>query len=987
MKKMLTSCLLLFALMTLISMTSAQSADVEIRINEEEQEGTFVVNISEYPTLFLEVAEEDRQKLAFDILDKSSFDASFFRMNSATGVVSIAKRLDRESVCDASVNCALEFNVAIQGKDGLSFSNIASVKVFVDDINDNSPNFPADQVVLEISEGAKVGTVLKLSGPQDLDSLPNNTIQRYDLTLNEPVFSISDTKNPDGSSFLYLKLEKDLDRETKAEYDFNIIAYDGGDPPRSDFLRVIIQVTDENDNAPKFESNAYNVNIREDTAVGSDVVRVRATDRDSGVFGRVEYRFSSKTSDAINSLFEINSTSGVVKLKARVEHTTGDTPYTVVVEAFDGGSPPSVVQTVATINVLNTGNNAPIVRIVTVSEGDTTEVSLSESAKRDDFVAFVNVEDTDEGSNGDVTCSLVNSGQFRLAELPNKGYKILLSGDVDREAVSSYDAAILCSDGGSPSLSTETPFTVVITDVNDNDPKFDLVGYATTVTENNAAGQYLLQVTATDKDSGDNSAITYGFLEPEALTFLSIHPQSGLVTARVPLDRENTPVLMYTLTAVDGGAEPRTGTARLTLTVRDANDNTPQLQGTPYRFTVSEGATAGHVVAVLSATDVDEGQNGQVDFFFAGSVNGEVPFTVHTNGTIEVTGVLDRETSDSYVFTVLARDKGTIPKSNSTQVTIRVTDINDNAPVILFPTNVNHSVVITTLPEEGIILGRVIAYDVDEGNASSLVYAIHSGDAEGVFSIDSETGKIFLADLNRLKNPFSYFVVLRVYDLGFPPLFAETRLQIEINFANVTDIDGLAGNQGNGGHKEESRDSYVIIVAVIGGATLVLSGIIIGAILFVLKSERKRKTRDNLSVLKNDYVPAPTKSSSAFDSDANILQSPERKYPESELSSSGVILSPKGLPPSQRPDAQKKVSFSLDEPDAEVRQFHAGNEMLLAVPMGHPPHHEASVDAWKRLASPDDMNSDTSGDSGTCDSGRGASDDDIHLDNSMDKRQ
>ena len=58
----------------------------------------------------------------------------------------------------------------------------------------------------------------------------------------------------------------------------------------------------------------------------------------------------------------------------------------------------------------------------------------------------------------------------------------------------------------------------------------------------------------------------------------------------------------------------------------------------------------------------------QVEFFFAGSVSGEVPFIVHLNGSIEVSGVLDRETSGSHVFTVLARDRGDIPKSNSTQV-------------------------------------------------------------------------------------------------------------------------------------------------------------------------------------------------------------------------------------------------------------------------------------------------------------------------------
>lgn len=462
--------LLLFPLL-LVPLTSAQSADIEVLINEEEPEGTFVVNVSEYPTLFMEVTSADRNKLTFNILDKSSFAASYFNMDSTTGVISMAKRLDREFVCETADKCALEFNVAIQGKDGLSFSNIASVKVYIDDINDNSPNFPADQVVLTISEGAKVGTVLKLSGPQDLDTFPNNTIQRYDITLNEPVFAISATRNPDGTSFLNLRLQRVLDRETNAQYDFNIIAYDGGDPPRSDFLRVIINVTDENDNAPEFEVKSYNVNIRENMSVGSEVIRVRASDKDAGAFGSVQYRFSSLTSDTISTLFGINSTTGVISLKSRIEHATGNTPYSLVVEAFDGGIPPSVEQAVVTISVLNTGNNVPVVRIVTISEGDTTEIALPESAKVDDFVAFVNVEDSDEGNDGAVTCSLGNTAQFRLVPLPNKGYKVLLASAVDRESVSSYDAIILCVDQGSPPLSTETSFTVVITDINDNVPR------------------------------------------------------------------------------------------------------------------------------------------------------------------------------------------------------------------------------------------------------------------------------------------------------------------------------------------------------------------------------------------------------------------------------------------------------------------------------------------------------------------------------------
>ena len=98
--------------------------------------------------------------------------------------------------------------------------------------------------------------------------------------------------------------------------------------------------------------------------------------------------------------------------------------------------------------------------------------------------------------------------------------------------------------------------------------RFGLVGYAASVAENNAEGQYLLQVTARDSDSGNNAFITYGFLEPAAQDFLSIHPQSGIVTARVSLDRERTPVLRYTLIAVDGGNNPRTGTAGWVIIVK-----------------------------------------------------------------------------------------------------------------------------------------------------------------------------------------------------------------------------------------------------------------------------------------------------------------------------------------------------------------------------------------------------------------------------------
>lgn len=446
----------------------ARGADIDVSIKEEEREDTPVVNVNNYPALFQGVSNANRP-LVFNILDKSSVPASFFKIDASSGVISMATRLDREQVCGSSCSCAQEFNVAIEGG---SFTNIASVKVTVLDVNDNPPSFPSSQVYLKVSEGAKVGTVLQLRGAQDLDCASNFVVQRYEMTPKTSAFSISATKSLGVSSFINLRLEQGLDRETTREYNFNVIAVDGGDPALNDTLQVNIQVEDENDNPPMFQQESYAVEVKEDAQVGSKILQVRATDKDSGVYGTVQYRFSSLRSDVVDRFFAMNSSTGDITLKAQLEHKTGISEYNLIVEAFDGGTPPFVVQAVVTIKVQNTGNNPPVVRIVTVQTGDTTEVQILESAMVDSFVAFVNVEDSDASQNGNVSCSMNLMPEFRLEKLVNKGYKIVLNRTMDRETTPAYTLAISCADMGSPPLTTTVTCNIFITDVNDNPPMY-----------------------------------------------------------------------------------------------------------------------------------------------------------------------------------------------------------------------------------------------------------------------------------------------------------------------------------------------------------------------------------------------------------------------------------------------------------------------------------------------------------------------------------
>ena len=125
------------------------------------------------------------------------------------------------------------------------------------------------------------------------------------------------------------------------------------------------------------------------------------------------------------------------------------------VEARDGGDPPRSSQALVSVIVLDSGNNAPFVKVNTATAGDASTLTVPESAGPDFFVAFVNVEDNDAGPDGEVTCVLLSEPNFRLGPVDGKGYTLLLNTQVDRETRDSYQVRVSCSDNAVPPLSTE----------------------------------------------------------------------------------------------------------------------------------------------------------------------------------------------------------------------------------------------------------------------------------------------------------------------------------------------------------------------------------------------------------------------------------------------------------------------------------------------------------------------------------------------------
>ncbi|XP_031698602.1 protocadherin gamma-C3-like, partial [Anarrhichthys ocellatus] len=161
---------------------------------------------------------------------------------------------------------------------------------------------------------------------------------------------------------------------------------------------------------------------------------------------------------------------------------------------------------------------------------------------------------------------------------------------------------------------------VVIVDMNDNAPAFVEKSYSLNISESSPKGEHFLLPLALDADTGSNSVKTYRLSQNE---YFSLDVQGGgehsasaeLVLLKA-LDREKQAVIKLSLTGVDGGKPPKSGTLNIQVNVLDVNDNTPSFSKTLYKARVNENARAGSSVIQLSATDLDEGDNGRITYSF-----------------------------------------------------------------------------------------------------------------------------------------------------------------------------------------------------------------------------------------------------------------------------------------------------------------------------------------------------------------------------------
>ncbi|KAL5012783.1 hypothetical protein ScPMuIL_011334 [Solemya velum] len=957
----------------LFTSTLAQTNyEVTFSFFEEGTIGSVFGNIANETRLALSYSPEDFATFRYEFLGTNE-NQHLFTVDSTTGDLATAKRINRELQCSEirTQNCVLEFNVGIRSSRP-DFFIFTAVKIIVKDKNDNSPKFSRNEILLNISESSVVGSEFPVDAADDLD-IGINGIQSYELTPSSEMFSLRVLTKLDGRFELKIIVKAPLNRETEDSYQVQIIAKDGGNPQNIGILRVNITVIDTNDNAPEFKKGAYNITVREDAKIGERIIHIIATDQDSGSNGELAYSFSDHTTgfDEVKQLFRINRTTGEVYVAGKLEYKPGK-KYIIFIEATDQAKPFHVSQTVLNIDVVDSGNNPPVINIL--SQGN---VNIPESSKNGTFIAYVDVEDSDTGPNSEVTCR-VPSPMFDIQN-QGSGYRIVLKSQLDRETEPSHNITVICQDSGSPSLSASASLLVKVSDVNDNKPKFTQNIYSTTLRENNEKGITVVHVSAHDRDdpSTPNSRIRY-VLESDASQNFSVNPETGLVSSKSTFDREIAPELTFHVFAVDQGKESKTGTTTVIVKITDENDNSPVFPTNEISLNILENGTMDTFVGKINATDNDEGENGEITYFMSQDFESFIPFIVYPDGVVRSKGKLNREQQSRYDFMVFAKDQGNPPRNSSVFVTVNVMDINDMSPVIEFPNNWNNTVYIFYNSPHNTLITTMKAYDLDSGLNRVLKYSIEDGNEEQIFSVDSETGEVFLVKNHKIESDKVFPLMICVKDSGRPSKMTRTQLNIVLT-ASLPN---------------EASNKYVIISVIVVVVTLIISAALITGIYFLRKGDKpeQQKPKQDHNYKKETLVKTDSEISNPIKNtneqaqfDINRKNKKEVSFSLSDnftgLNNSSSLMNENNT--FMYPKLENATNVNPQDSEEQLkRECQLKSLQLQQIMMnpetrgwGAPSKHQAR-DAH-RSHHHEDCQSESSGEATTCDSGRGGSEDEI----------
>ncbi|KAF7240453.1 Protocadherin gamma-C3 [Varanus komodoensis] len=651
--------------------SAAAAASVRYAMPEERPVGAAVGNVA------LDLGLPLRQLQARNLRVVSGGGRKFFEADLGTGELRVAERIDREELCGALAPCVLSLQVVAE-----SPLELFGVAVEILDVNDHDPAFPSRQMRLEVSESVAPGARFPLESAQDPDA-GAHALQTYQLSANAH-FALDVQARGDGTKYAELVLQKALDRERQRELRLALTALDGGSPPRSATLQVLVDVLDANDNSPVFNQSVYRARVREDVPPRTPLARPSASDLDEGANGEVEYAFSSHTPAQLRQLFALDPATGELSLQGALDFEEARF-YEVYIQAKDKGSNPAVAHCKVLLEVVDVNDNRPEISVTSVYS------PVPEDAAPGTVVALLSVTDRDSADNGLVSCSIPADLPFALSSSLQNYYTVQTKEALDRERASEYNITVTARDAGSPSLGAEKRILVKVSDVNDNPPKYPQPSYDVYMEENNLPGTLIFNISASDADLDQNSHLSYSILEnPGPLgdlagRYFSINRENGSIYVLVPLDHEDAMEFQLVVQVRDGGVPPLATNTTIHVFVTDQNDNPPRvLHPSPNGSAllleaISPAVSPGYMVTKVVAWDADAGYNAWLSYTLLQATDpGLFALGLHS-GEISTARALREEDSRRQTLVILVKDSGDPALSSTVTLTVTVAETSREA--------------------------------------------------------------------------------------------------------------------------------------------------------------------------------------------------------------------------------------------------------------------------------------------------------------------
>ena len=646
---------------------SVAAAQIRYSVPEEVNEGTVVGNVAKDLGLDKSTLRERKYRIV------SSNADPLFHVNQNDGILYVSRKIDREEVCAQSSTCLINLKTVLENP-----LEVHYVGVEVLDINDHSPSFPDEDKTLEIPETVLPGVRIPLQPARDPDG-GAFSVQQYKLSPNDHFRLEVKDKGEDGKIPILI-VQKSLDREAAESHSLVLTALDGGKPPKSGEMNILVKVLDINDNAPVFSQDVYSVMLDENAPIGKTVIQVNATDVDDGPGGEVVFSFSSIVNRRLLKLFDINPSTGEITVKGLINFEEKD-KYEIEIQASDKGLAPLSTQKSVIIKIVDVNDNAPEIEVTSFSS------SIPEDSRPGTTVALISVNDLDSGLNGKVICSIVEDVPFTLSpSLQDKMYSLVTKSPLDREKLSHYDLTITAKDAGQPPLSSEKTISVVVSDVNDNSPQFSLSPYTFYVTESNNPGTSVFSVKAFDADENENAHISYHILrdgskDNKLTSFLNINSENGDIMALKSFDFETLKTFQFHVVASDSGTPSLSSNVTVNVFILDQNDNAPVILYPVSSNGSAEGVeeiprnvNAGHLVTKVRAYDADIGYNGWLLFSLQQVTDHSLFALDRYTGQIRTLRSFTETDEAEHKLLILVKDNGNVSLSATATVIVKVVE-------------------------------------------------------------------------------------------------------------------------------------------------------------------------------------------------------------------------------------------------------------------------------------------------------------------------